>query len=72
MSPLQYFKMFFHDKLIDHLVEQTNLYFVQESENSIKVDRIEMERYLGITTDQIFNIFYSFGKQQVLFLETLS
>ena len=47
-TPLQYFKQFFDDSLIDHLVEQTNLYSVQSTGSSIGVTHNEMEMYLGL------------------------
>ena len=47
-TPLQYFKQFFDDALIDHLVEHTNLYSVQSTGSSICVDHDEMEVYLGV------------------------
>jgi len=47
-TPLQYFKQFFDNALIDHLVEQTNLYSMQSTGNSIAVDHDEMEMYLGL------------------------
>ena len=37
-TPLQYFKQFFDDALIDHIVEHTNLYSVQSTGSSICVD----------------------------------
>ena len=47
-TPLQYFKHFFDDALIDHIAEQTNLYSVQSTGSSICVDHDEMEMYLGM------------------------
>ncbi|KAL9981764.1 hypothetical protein ACROYT_G010511 [Oculina patagonica] len=47
-TPLQYFKQFFDDDLIDLLVEQTNLYSVQTTGTSICLDHNEMEMYLAI------------------------
>lgn len=47
-TPLQYFKQFFDDALIDHLVEQTNLYSVQTTGTSIGLDHNEMEMYIGM------------------------
>lgn len=41
-------RSFFDDALIDHLVEQSNLYSVQSTGNSIAVDHDEMEMYLGL------------------------
>ena len=42
------FKQMFDDQLIDHLVEQTNLYSVQSRGTSIAVDHNEMEQYIGL------------------------
>jgi len=47
-TPLQYFKQFFDDALIDHLVEQTNLYSVQKAGTSIGLDHNETKMYIGI------------------------
>lgn len=47
-TPLQYFKQFFDDNLIDLLVEQTNLYSVQTTGTSIGLDHNEMEMYMGM------------------------
>ena len=47
-TPLQYFKQFFDNTLIDHLVEQTNLYSVQTTGTSIGLDHTEMEMYIGM------------------------
>ena len=48
MTPFQYFKQTFDDQLIDHIVEQTNLYSVQSTGTSIAVDHNEMEQYIGL------------------------
>ena len=48
MTPFQYFKQMSDDQLIDHLVEQTNLYSVQSTGTSIAVDHNEMEQYIGL------------------------
>ena len=47
-TPLQYFKHFSDDALIDPLVEQTNLYSVQTTGTSISSDHNEMEMYIGM------------------------
>lgn len=48
-TPLQYFKYFVDDDVIQHLVEQTKLYAVQKDVNtSFKVSELEMRMYLGI------------------------
>ena len=48
MTPFQYFKQMFDDQLIDHIVEQTNLYSVKFTGTSIAVDHNEMEQYIGL------------------------
>ena len=48
MTPFQYFKELFDDQLIDHIVEQTNLYSVQLTGTSIAVDHNEMEQYIRL------------------------
>ena len=47
-TPLQYPKKFFDDALIDHFVEQTNLYSVQTAGTSIGLDHNELEMYIGM------------------------
>lgn len=47
-SPLQYFKKFFSDDLLDFIVDMTNLYSVQQQGKSICVTRKEIEIVLGI------------------------
>lgn len=47
-TPQQYFKQFFDDALIDNLLEQTNLYWVQTTGTSIGSDHNEMEMYIGM------------------------
>lgn len=49
-TPLNYFKMFFDDRMIEHICTQTNLYSVQcnISKGAIGVNINELERYLGI------------------------
>ena len=48
MTPFQYFKQMVDDQLINHIVEQTNLYSVQSTGTSIAVDHNEMEQYIGL------------------------
>ena len=48
LNPIEYFKCFFDDELIDDLVQETNLYSLQKTGSSIKVGHDEMEQYLGI------------------------
>ena len=47
-TPLQHFKKFFDDALIDHFVEQTNPFSVQSTGTSIGVSHNEMEMYFGL------------------------
>lgn len=44
--PLQYFRKFFGDDLLDFMVDMTNLYSVQERGKSIDVSRKELEVFL--------------------------
>lgn len=48
LTSLEYFKSFFDDDLINHLVEQTNLYSVQQTGNSVNVSKEEMERFIAV------------------------
>ena len=48
MTPLNYFKIFWSDDIINLLVEQTNLYSVQQTGSSINTNKSEMEQFIGI------------------------
>ena len=48
ITPLQYFKQFWHGNVCEHLAQQTNLYKVQESEKSIEATKEDMEVFFGI------------------------
>ena len=48
MSPLQYFKLFWGDALMTLLAEQTNLYSVQKTGQSIATTKQEIEKFIGI------------------------
>ncbi|XP_057685429.1 piggyBac transposable element-derived protein 3-like isoform X7 [Corythoichthys intestinalis] len=46
--PIQYFRDFFDDELLDKIVEQSNLYCTQQNPNhALKLDRSELEQFLG-------------------------
>ncbi|CAF87416.1 unnamed protein product, partial [Tetraodon nigroviridis] len=46
--PIQYFQDFFEGKLLDKIVEQSNLYYTQQSPNgALRLDRTELEQFLG-------------------------
>ena len=53
LSPIQYFKQFFDDDLFEHIANQTNLYYTQESlSKGLKVkfeptDKAEIEQLVG-------------------------
>ena len=47
-APIDYFKMFFDDSLFQHIADQTNRYSVQQTEDSIKTMKQEIEQYVGI------------------------
>ncbi|XP_014827083.1 PREDICTED: uncharacterized protein LOC106906352 isoform X2 [Poecilia mexicana] len=50
-EPIQYFRDFFDTDLLDTIVEQSNLYFIQESTRNrytgLKLDRNELEQFIG-------------------------
>ena len=48
ISTYGYFKMFFDDDLIENIVEQTNIYSMQQSGTSIATNIDEIEKYIGI------------------------
>ena len=48
LTPLSYFKQFFTDELIDQIVEETNLYSVQQTGKSIATTKNEIEQFIGI------------------------
>ena len=48
MTPLNYFKIFWSDDIINLLVEQTNLYSVQQTGSSINTNKSEMEQFIEI------------------------
>ena len=48
LTPYQYFKQLFDDNLIDIIVENTNLYSMQETGTSINVSNDDIEIFLGI------------------------
>jgi len=48
MTPLEYFRLFIDQPIIENLVYQTNLYSVQKSGKNIDTNVNEMEQFLGI------------------------
>lgn len=48
LSPLQYFKIFIDDDIINNFVYQTNLYATQETGKGVDVTHSEMEQFLSI------------------------
>ena len=48
MNPIDFFRMFWTENITNLLVEQTNLYCVQNKGSSVKVTQQEIERFLGI------------------------
>ena len=47
-NPFQYFQQFFDKELLDHIVEQSNLYAVQaDSSKPLLLRRLELEQFLG-------------------------
>ena len=49
-TPKQYFDNFFDKSIYEHIAEQTNLYSVQVTGNSIKIDENEIQQFIGILT----------------------
>ena len=54
ISPYNYFKGFFGDKLLHHITQQTNLYSVRESGSSIGASKNEIEQYIGVLVTMSF------------------
>ncbi|BES89619.1 Hypothetical protein NTJ_02426 [Nesidiocoris tenuis] len=48
MSPLDYFRSFFDNKLLDHIALETNKYALQKNGEELGVTRAEIEMYIGI------------------------
>ena len=46
-SPYNFAKLFFTDELLMHIVQQTNIYSVQETDKSINLSKEELEQYIG-------------------------
>ena len=47
-TPLTYFRKFWSDDITERLVDQTNLYSVEKTGESIKTTKEEMERFIGV------------------------
>lgn len=48
LTPLDYFKMFIPDEIIDLICDQTNIYAHQKSGTTLNVKPREMKAYIGI------------------------
>lgn len=48
ISPLEYFKKFWLDELTDLVVEQTNLYSIKKTGQSVNTNRNEVEQLIGM------------------------
>ena len=48
LSPIQYFKQFWTDELNGLIVDQTNLYSVGKTGNSVNTNRAEIEQFIGM------------------------
>ena len=48
LTPIEYFKQFFDDELIDHIVQQSNLYYVQKCGKSVQMTKHELVQYFRI------------------------
>ncbi|XP_017479391.1 PREDICTED: uncharacterized protein LOC108368935 [Rhagoletis zephyria] len=46
--PIEYFRSFFDDAVIELIVKETNLYALQESESELKCTKEEICRYFGV------------------------
>lgn len=47
-TPLQFFQYFFDDDLLTHIVDQTNLYSLQDTGKSANISTTDMKQFLGI------------------------
>ena len=47
-TPFEYFKLFWRDELNELIAEQTNLYSMHKTGDSIKTDKDEIQKYVGI------------------------
>ena len=47
-TPFEYFKLFWRDELNELIAEQTNLHSVHKTGDSIKADKDEIQKYVGI------------------------
>ncbi|KAB0805442.1 hypothetical protein PPYR_02412 [Photinus pyralis] len=49
-EPVDYFKIFFTDNLLQHIVEQSNLYCVQQNPNkALNLTVADLEQFIGVT-----------------------
>ena len=48
LTPLQYFKLFFKNKILNTIVENTNLHIVQKSGTSVNTNKDEISSFIGI------------------------
>ena len=48
LTPLQYFKLFLKNKILNTIVENTNLYSVQKSGTSVNTNKDEISSFIGI------------------------
>ena len=48
LTPLEYFKLFVTDELVNDIVLQTNLYSVQQKLQSVSTTSAEIEQYIGM------------------------
>ena len=47
--PIDYFRIFFDDSILEHIVEQSNLFSVQSNINRpLQLTKDELEQFLGI------------------------
>ena len=50
LTPLQYFKLFFKDEILNTIIENTNLCSVQKSRTSVNTNKDEISSFIGIHT----------------------
>ena len=46
-TPVEYFRMFFSSDLLKHVVDQSNLYFVQQNLSNLNLSCSELEQFIG-------------------------
>ena len=47
-TPVEYFRMFFSFNLLKHVVDQSNLYFIQQNLSNLNLNCLELEQFIGL------------------------